>query len=1278
MYWAPSLLAPTNTSTDSTIDIPSLPTITDPQNNDLLLIYDISAGNNKKITKENLVGLSNLISSINNAGVDTGSILYGSNSTTFTVAPSRTYGRSLFNSANVNDAQSTLGLLIGTNIQAYSSGLTALSTSISSAINNDIFYYNSGSFSRVTLSNYVRDTLLTIPSAAALATGISAVRYTSSTAQVIPVWNDSTGTLINTGITIDGSDNITGVNSINGVTSTQFEQLSTNSSTISTAQWEYLGNMDQSVTTTDTVNFVTINASTVSITGSLNINSKKIINLAAPTAGGDAANKTYVDAVAASGLTPLDSAIVASISNVAYSYNNTGGSNNRGSLTAPSNGNVIIDGITLGSNERVLIKDQTTLLQNGIYIVDNTGSVSTPYVLERSIDFYPGVDPITQNSILFIENGSTNAGSQWILADTVTTVGTDPVNFTQFSSQFGAGNGLDVFGGNLNVVTVNSIGNIYINGSNEIDINGQLAINKGGTNSSSFTTNRLINFNGTSLTSSSLNPSDIVDLSSTQTLINKTLNSYTNDITSNALWNGTGTRASINTNPTAIGDVLKVSSLSPLQLEWLTESVNINGQTEITGLASADEFILYDASASANRKVTFEYLNANLTVPTPFGVIIVAKSNGNYITITDGLAAASSGDVVLVYPGTYAENITIPAGVRLVGYPASQQVIISGSDTTLPSVTMTNTSTLREVTVFGPTSGTGPAIDCRNLILNNLVVIFGVVVIGRGAGCGIQGAGLGVIAFLEFYQNGGILTGPLINLTSGNVLGIRIIGNAGSSSSLIYIAGNTELSLSDILSNNSIFYSSNNLIECSSSGACEIDSIITPDNSPYTNGIHITADGINLSLSSSHLHTTDGGFDILIDSGLTGTGTEILIQGEIIKEKISVPIGYSSGCLSYIIYGIDKGLNNDANVFFDNEVNIGSINNPSELAVGEGDSTTKNMVIFSYNGSTFTNNTTAAKSRINSSFNLFSSVTGGNIAYFGETTPRQFYNIKVNLITPITIGSGEIEWQYYSSSLGDWTGVNVMSSQSTFPYIQQATGVFMSTGTQIRFDYNSINSDWTTTTINSQLAYWIRCYIISTITTSPVIQRIKLGTNRTEINQDGFIECYGKAQTEITIPINEILQSLGNPSTASFNLSTNVSTLQLPFSQFAQNQNQGHAYKFILPYGVDTSRPLTILIQWAPNNNSNGTVVLFASLITNINQGSIVNGTLQEIQKSVSTALVSQDDILQLSTFIFDINTVEIDNIFILQISRNGGQGSDTYNNPIRILSTQVKAIIWT
>lgn len=159
-----------------------------------------------------------------------------------------------------------------------------------------------------------------------------------------------------------------------------------------------------------------------------------------------AATKQYVDAVASGVRDVKDSVRVASTANVTIS--------NPGTST--------FDGVTLSNGDRILLKDQSTPAQNGIYIFNGSGSAMT-----RSTDADTNAE-VTSGMYVWISEGTANANSAWILttADPIT-LGTTALTFAQFSGlgQITAGDGLTKTGNTLNIVTANS-GRIVVNADN--------------------------------------------------------------------------------------------------------------------------------------------------------------------------------------------------------------------------------------------------------------------------------------------------------------------------------------------------------------------------------------------------------------------------------------------------------------------------------------------------------------------------------------------------------------------------------------------------------------------------------------------------------------------------------------------------------------------------------------------------------------------------------------------------------------------------------------------
>ena len=194
-------------------------------------------------------------------------------------------------------------------------------------------------------------------------------------------------------------------------------------------------------------------------TGTVDVANKRITSVAEPTQSSDAATKNYVDAVK-TGLDVKDSVRVTTTANLTGTYAN-GSSGVGATLTnSGTQAALTIDSIVLATGDRVLVKDQTTALQNGFYVVTNTGSASTNWVLTRSLDADQNTE-ITPGAFTFVEEGTVGNDNGYVCTNVGTiTIGTTSISFVQFSGAGSviAGNGLTKNGNTLDVVgTANRI-----------------------------------------------------------------------------------------------------------------------------------------------------------------------------------------------------------------------------------------------------------------------------------------------------------------------------------------------------------------------------------------------------------------------------------------------------------------------------------------------------------------------------------------------------------------------------------------------------------------------------------------------------------------------------------------------------------------------------------------------------------------------------------------------------------------------------------------------------
>jgi hypothetical protein len=290
-------------------------------------------------------------------------------------------------------------------------------------------------------------------------------------------------------------------------------------------------------------------------TGTVDVGSKRITSVAEPTQATDAATKNYVDAVK-TGLDVKDSVRVATTAALTATYSN-GTSGVGATLTnSGTQAAITIDSIVLSVGDRVLVKDQSTALQNGFYKVTTAGSVSTNWVLTRSTDADESAE-VTPGAFTFVEEGTAGGNNGYVCTNTGSiTIGTTAISFVQFSGagQVIAGDGLTKTGNTINVVgtsnritanadsidisasyvgqtsitTLGTIGTGTWNGSVIGAAYGGTGVANNSANTITFTGNYSLGLTLTANTSVTLPTSGtLATLAGTETFTNKTLTSPT-------------------------------------------------------------------------------------------------------------------------------------------------------------------------------------------------------------------------------------------------------------------------------------------------------------------------------------------------------------------------------------------------------------------------------------------------------------------------------------------------------------------------------------------------------------------------------------------------------------------------------------------------------------------------------------------------------------------------------------------------------------------------------
>lgn len=192
------------------------------------------------------------------------------------------------------------------------------------------------------------------------------------------------------------------------------------------------------------------------VTADIPMNSHKITGLTDPTSAQDAATKAYVDAVR-QGLDPKESVRVATTTN--------------GTLaTAFENGDTV-DGVVLATGDRILLKNQSTASQNGIYTVNASGAPTRATDADSSSE-------VTSGMYVWVEEGTLNSDTAWVLTtNQAISLGSTSLTFVKFAGAHSGEEWVDreTPSGTVDDANVTfTLANTPVSGSEHVFLNGIL------------------------------------------------------------------------------------------------------------------------------------------------------------------------------------------------------------------------------------------------------------------------------------------------------------------------------------------------------------------------------------------------------------------------------------------------------------------------------------------------------------------------------------------------------------------------------------------------------------------------------------------------------------------------------------------------------------------------------------------------------------------------------------------------------------------------------------
>lgn len=328
--------------------------------------------------------------------------------------------------------------------------------------------------------------------------------------------------------------------------------------------------------------------------------------------------------------------------------------------------------------------------------------------------------------------------------------------------------------------------------------------------------------------------------------------------------------------------------------------------------------------------------------------------------------------------------------------------------------------------------------------------------------------------------------------------------------------------------------------------------------------------------------------------------------------------------------------------------------------------------------------TTTLASDSGSTTGLFGGTAAGSAILVGSD--YTFGGVKAKIDTLGVVDAGDVVAEYLASTSG-WVQASFMVTDANFPYEQKGNQIATcsSCSEQWRFGFNPLIGlpvAWDKVTLNingtDYTKYWAVFRVTDTITTDPIMEQVKLHTNRYEINDDGNTEYFGRGRYPKDILVTKETNNDKNPSNEDLDIAPGI-TEDRQDNEFQNNTQDGFILRGTLTEGVDTSIPVQVIIDWMPLTNGSGDVELELEAVKT-GVGFVYDGTATPVASTpVITSVNGQEHETIRSTFLVNVSTALPGDTFHGSVFRNAttGNADDTYQANIAVIGWRVVGYFW-
>jgi hypothetical protein len=319
---------------------------------------------------------------------------------------------------------------------------------------------------------------------------------------------------------------------------------------------------------------------------------------------------------------------------------------------------------------------------------------------------------------------------------------------------------------------------------------------------------------------------------------------------------------------------------------------------------------------------------------------------------------------------------------------------------------------------------------------------------------------------------------------------------------------------------------------------------------------------------------------------------------------------------------------------------------------------------------------------------LFNGVGAGSALLIGSDYTYGGAKVKID-----SLGSVEpqnVIAEYLKDNSPSWITTPYMVTDADFPYSQKGWSIAScsSCSEQWRFgfDRDDLPTTWSKVTLNingtDYTKYWAIFRVVSPITTDPVIEQIKLHTNRFEINKDGSTEYFGRSRYPKVLFFgvqNLINNTISSPASQDVTYESGEAVADYTDNQFNNNTIDSAIITQAIVSGLDTSIPIYLDISFYIEGIATGDVEWVAD-VYKVSDGFLYDGSATPDTFSVIAPIITPSNLeRKTATIKILANDLTDQDSILIRIKRDAtaGNPNDTVEDECVITQIKLTGYFW-